>query len=254
MIPTLEELQFKLNGATRFTHLDMNHGCNQFELHPSSRHITTFYTPRGLQHFKHLNFGTNSAAKLFHEEIRQMLADISNAENIYDDILIHAVTYDATLIKVLQHFQDCGLTLGRKKCKFNKETIKFFGVIFSNKGLLPNPDKVEALTKLPAPVDAQEICSFLEMLNFSAPFIPNYSIITAPLCALTKKHAPFNWTTDCQQAFERLKALMATSPIITYFHPNRPTKLIVDGSKKDGVAATLTQQDPKDLALQSDTI
>ena len=66
-----------------------------------------------------------------------MLADISNAENIYDDILIHAVTQeeqDATLIRVLQHFQDCGLTFGRKKCEFSKESIKFFGVIFSNKG------------------------------------------------------------------------------------------------------------------------
>ena len=154
---------------------------------------------------------------------------------------------DATLIRVLQRFQDCGLTFSCKKCEFNKESIKFFGVIFSNKGLLPDPDKVEALTKLPASVDTQEVCLFLGMLNFCAPFIPNYFIITAPLCVLTKKHAPFNWTTDCQQAFERLKALMATSPVMAYFHPNQPTKLIVDGSKKDGVAATLTQQDPRTL-------
>ena len=250
VIPALEELQYKLNGATKFTCLDMNHGYNQFELHPSSRHITTFYMPRGLRRFKRLNFGTNSATELFHEEIRRTLADISNAENIYDDILIHALTqeeHDATLIRVLQRFQDCGLTLGRKKCEFNKESIRFFGVIFSNKGLSPNPDKVEALTKLPAPMDTQEVRSFLGMLNFIAPFIPNYFIITAPLCALTKKHAPFNWTTDCQQAFERLKALMATSPVMTYFHPNRPTRHIVDGSEKDRVAATLTQQDPRTL-------
>ena len=134
----------------------MNLGYNQFELHPPSEHITTIYMPGGLWHFKHLNFGTNSAVKLFHKEIRRTLADISNAENIYDDILIHAVTqkeHDATLIRVLQHFQDCRLTLGRKRCEFNKESIKFFGGIFSNKGLSSDPDKVEALTKLPAPVD-----------------------------------------------------------------------------------------------------
>ena len=33
VIPTLEELRYKLNGATKFTHLNMNHGYNQFELH-----------------------------------------------------------------------------------------------------------------------------------------------------------------------------------------------------------------------------
>ena len=104
VIPTLEELRYKLSGATKFTHLDMNHGYNQFELNPSSRHIMTFYTPRGLRHFRRLNFGTNSAAELFHEEIHRTLADISNAKNIYDDILIPAVTQeeqDATLITVL---------------------------------------------------------------------------------------------------------------------------------------------------------
>ena len=109
------------------------------------------------------------------------------------------------------------------------------------------------MTKLPAPMDTQEVRSFLGMLNFSAPFIPNYSVITAPLCALTKRHSLFNWVTDFQQAFERLKALMATSPVMTYFHPNRPTKLIADGFKKD---TTLTQQDPRTLhykAIQYDS-
>ena len=38
--------------------------------------MTTFYTHRGLRRFKRLNFGTNSAAELFHQEISQTLVDI----------------------------------------------------------------------------------------------------------------------------------------------------------------------------------
>ena len=72
VIPTLEELRYKLNGATKFTHLDMNHGYNQFELHLSSQHIRTFHTSRGLQCFKHLTFGTNSATELFTKRFTEL--------------------------------------------------------------------------------------------------------------------------------------------------------------------------------------
>lgn len=86
VIPTLEELRYKLNGAKHFTKLDMKQGYMQLELTTESRYMTTFYTHRGLRRFKRLNFGTNSAAELFHQEISQTLVDIDNADNLYDDI------------------------------------------------------------------------------------------------------------------------------------------------------------------------
>ena len=83
VIPTLEELRYKFNGATHFTKLDMKQGYMQLELNPKSRYITTFYTHRELRRFKRLNFGTNSAAELFHEKISQLIVDIHNADNLY---------------------------------------------------------------------------------------------------------------------------------------------------------------------------
>ena len=94
-----------MNGAAHFSKLDMNHGHNQFELVESSRHITVFYTHKGLQQFKRLTFGTNSTAEIFHHEISQTLSDITNASNIYDDIIIYGKTqqaHDLALIQVLQ--------------------------------------------------------------------------------------------------------------------------------------------------------
>ena len=46
VIPTLEELRYKLNGAKHFTKLDMKQGYMQLELKPESRYITKFYTQR----------------------------------------------------------------------------------------------------------------------------------------------------------------------------------------------------------------
>lgn len=89
VIPTLEELRYKLNGATYFTKLDMKPGYMQLELNTESRYMTTFYTHRGLRRFKRLNLGTNSAAELFYQEISQTLVGIDNADNLYDDIIMY---------------------------------------------------------------------------------------------------------------------------------------------------------------------
>ena len=46
----------------------MKQGYMQLEQKQEPRYMTTFYTHRGLRRFKRMNFGTNSAAELFHEE------------------------------------------------------------------------------------------------------------------------------------------------------------------------------------------
>ena len=144
VITTLEELRYKLNGATHFTKLDMKHGYMQLELDPKSRYMTTFYTHRGLKRFKRLNFCTNSAAELFHQEISQTLVDITNADNIYDDIIIYGRSkreHDLSLEQTSQRLQDCGLTLNLPKCEFDQPAIEFFGMKFSAEGMSPTQEK-----------------------------------------------------------------------------------------------------------------
>ena len=66
--------------------------------------MTTFYMHR-VRCFKRLNFGTNSAAKLFNEEMSRMLVDTENADNLYDDMIIYSCSeleYDIALEQVLQ--------------------------------------------------------------------------------------------------------------------------------------------------------
>ena len=221
-IPTLEELRYKLNGAMHFTKLDMKQGYLQFELKPESRYLTTFYTHQGLRRFKRLNFGTNSAAEIFNEEIRQTLVDIENVANIYDDILVFGKSqqeHDQALLQVLQRFDDCGLTLGRAKCIFNQNEVKFFGMSFSSKGMSPYQDKVQALHAATPPSNAAEVRSFLGMANFSAHFIPQYSTITTPLRMLTRKNFPFHWTEECQQAFQSIKQALSLDTILAYYDP-----------------------------------
>ena len=55
--PTIDEIIHDLDGASVFSTVDLNQGYHQLELHPDSRHITTFSTHTGLFRYKRLRFG-----------------------------------------------------------------------------------------------------------------------------------------------------------------------------------------------------
>ena len=55
---TVEDIKFKLEGATVFSVLNMNEGSHQLELDEDSRHLTTFYETDCKMRYTRLNYGT----------------------------------------------------------------------------------------------------------------------------------------------------------------------------------------------------
>ena len=133
VIPTSDELWYDLSGAKVFPKLDLNKGFHQLELDEDSGYITTFWTHAGLVRFCRLNLGKTSATKIFHEELRKKLNNISCVLIIQDDIIVggndtedHAWALKATF----QVVKENNLTLNKKKCEFDKSLIKFFGLMW----------------------------------------------------------------------------------------------------------------------------
>ena len=80
------------------------------------------------------------------------------------------------------------------------------------------------------------------MLNFSGRFIPILADIATPLQNLLTKNAKFNWTHDCEQAFEQLKHLVKKSVMLHYPDYSKPFLLRTDASNL-GLGAVLLQED-----------
>ena len=73
-------------------------------------------------------------------------------------------------------------------------------------------------------------------------FISGFSSIAAPLLKLTQKEASFIWTDSCQQAFQRLKQLLCSAPILAY--PDFGKNFVLQTDASDyGVGAVLSQLD-----------
>ena len=247
IMPTVDDILMQLNQAKVFSKLDLNSGYHQLELDEDSRNITTFTTHAGLRRYKRLNFGVTSAAEMFQNVIAETLSDIPDALNTSDDILIHGrdqEEHDRTLIRVLDRMREKGLTLNKRKCEFNKETIEFYGFIFGKDGVSPDAKKIDAIKKMPRPTTPKEVRSFLGMTNYISRFILQYADVTKPLRDLTRKGIEWKWTKDQEDAFNKLKDQVTNPQTMAYFDDKSKTEIIVDASPV-GLGAILVQEDKR---------
>ena len=58
----------------------------------------------------------------------------------------------------------------------------------------------------------------------------NFAAIASPLHALLKKENTFQWTKECQDAFEKLRTAMTMTPVLMYADMSKPFILTTDAS------------------------
>ncbi|UYV84889.1 K02A2.6-like [Cordylochernes scorpioides] len=169
-IPSVEYTLAQMGGAKLFSKLDANSGFWQIPLSEESSSLTTFLTPFGRYRFKRLPFGISFAPEVFQRKMSNLLESQSGVNCHMDDIVIWGATqeeHDERLRCVLRKLQDSGLTLNKEKCIFSVKEIKFLGHLITERGVLPDPNKVQAIKEFSSPSSISEVRRFLGMVNFT---------------------------------------------------------------------------------------
>ncbi|KAL9382439.1 hypothetical protein Peur_025474 [Populus x canadensis] len=148
------------------------------------------------------------------------------------------------LEKVLERCEESNLVLNWEKCHFMVTHGIVLGHIVSSKGIEVDKSKVEVIQKLPTPRTVKDVRSFLGHAGFYRRFIHSFSTIAKPLCNLLSQDVQFDWTSKCQEAFEKLKGLLTTSPIMQAPDWSLPFELMCDASDF-AVGAVLGQRKDK---------
>ena len=172
------------------------------------------------------------------------ICDIPNVINMSDDVIVYGkmqAGHDNTLKAVFQRLSERRQSLNKDKCEFNQNKLTFFGFVFSNEGMSPDPVKVEAIHNAPPPTTAKDVRSFLGLATYCSKFIRNFSDLTQPLRDLTKKHATFRWTLQHAKSFQAVKSALESSTVMAYFDQNKETELVTDASPT-GLSAILSQK------------
>ncbi|XP_065192543.1 uncharacterized protein K02A2.6-like [Sycon ciliatum] len=244
-LPTIEDTLGKLSGAKVFSSLDTASGFWQVPLADDSASLTTFMTPFGRFHFNRLPFGITSAPEVFQRRLLEIVGHIPNVVVFMDDILVFGATlaeHDAALTAVHAALASAGVLLNPAKSRLRMKSLTFLGHLIGADGVRPDPAKVSAIQALKSPTNVPELRRAMGMFTFLSKFVPDMANVSAPLRALLKADTAWQWDTQQETAFCRLKELATTAPCLALFSPDQPVRISADASSY-GLGAVLLQPD-----------
>ena len=104
------------------------------------------------------------------------------------------------------------------------------GHIVSRERIEVDKAKFELISNLPTPKCVKDIQSFLGHAGFYRIFIRDFSVIARPLCNLLAKDVTFEWSQACEAAFDKLKTMLVSPPIMRSPNWDLPFKIMCDAS------------------------
>ena len=241
----IDDLLATLGKAKYFTTLDLKSGYWQVKMAEEDIEKTAFTCHRGLFEFNLMSFGLCNAPSIFTELMSIVLQNLGHFAVAYlDDILVYSEDLESHLQHlqiVLDRLREHNLKLKLSKCSFLKERSDYLGFVISKDGILPDPKKVECIKDMKEPTNVREVRGFLGCCSYYRRFVNQFSHIAKPIIALTKKYVPFQWTEECQEAFDLLKRSLMEAPVLAYPNPQKPYILYTDASD-DSIGAVLCQE------------
>eukprot|EP00731_Ephydatia_muelleri_P019115 Em0011g1155a len=166
-------------------------------------------------------------------------------EHVYlDDIIIFSQTVDEHLQRlrdVLQRLKDAGLKIKPSKCQLLRKSVLYLGHIVSEKGVEVDPKKTSCVRSWQVPNDRECLRKFLGFASYYRKFIPSFAQIASPLHSLTEKAKPWQWSQQCNEAFDQLKEKLLSPPILSF--PQFDKVFVVDtDASQHGLGAVLSQE------------
>ena len=245
-LPLIPELFQRFRDAQVFSKLDLRGAYNLVRIRVGDEWKTAFRSRFG--HFEYLvmPFGLCNAPATFQHLVNDIFREyLDDFLVVYlDDILIFSPSLELHrhhVKKVLTILRKHKLFLKAEKCEFERTTIQFLGFVISTGGVAMDPQKIKAILDWPTPVDKKAVQRFIGFANFYRRFIVGFSAIVIPITKLTHQGSHFHWSQEAQEAFEKLKKIFSSAPVLRHPDPKLPFTLEVDASET-ALGAILSQR------------
>lgn len=161
-----------------------------------------------------------------------------------DDIIIATPTFEKHLemLEILsKRIRAAGLTISAEKSKFCSKQLNYLGYIVTDSGIKPDPEKISSIMEYATPKNVKDVRRLLGMAGWYRRFIENFAMVTAPLTELLKKNkGKFIWSGEAEGAFNALKGILTSGPILKNPGYSKPFVIQCDASDH-GVGAVLVQ-------------
>jgi hypothetical protein len=245
-LPRIDILFDQLTRARVFSKIDLRSGYHQIRIRPKDIPKTAFTTRYGLFEYRVMSFRlTNAPAHFTYLMNSVFMPEFDKFVVVFiDDILIYSKNEEEHarhLRIVLTRLREHQLYAKFSKCVFWLEEIQFLGHVLSAKGIAVVPSKVKDILEWKPPTTVHQVRSFLGLAGYYRRFILDFSKLVKPITSLLKNDTKFSWSSRYNEAFEQLKVLLTTTPVLAQPDIEKPFDVYCDASGS-GLGCVLTQE------------
>jgi hypothetical protein len=234
-LPRIDDLLQMAVKTVYMSSLDLKAGYWRVPVRAEDRDKTAFVTPLGLFRFTRMPFGLidRFRAGLPAVKILAYLDDLIVISETFEKHLQHLTA----LFGRLELFR---LRANRKKCCFARATLTYLGHILTPSGI----SRVSAICNRAPPTDVKGLLSWLQTARWFRRFVPSFADVVRPLTSLTRKNSVWVWGPEQTTAFETIKTLLTSPPILRNVDNSLPFPVKTDASAF-AVGACLLQGEDK---------
>ena len=190
-------------------------------------------------------FELKNAGATYQRLMNKMLAHQlgRNIQVYVDDMLVKSVRENDHLSDIQETFntlRSYNMKLNPSKCVFGVTAGKFLGFMVSQRDIEVNPEKVRAILELEPPRTVKAVQSLNRKVAVLNRFVSKATDKCLPFFRVLRKS--FEWTNECQKAFEDLKKYLSSPPLLSSSMPGEKLYLYIAVSQA-AVSAALVRDE-----------
>jgi len=165
-------------------------------------------------------FGMTNSPATFQAIMNEILRDLINEGKVVafvDDMLVGTETeegYDEIVEEILRRLEENDLYVKPEKCVWKARKIGFLGVVIGPNRIEMEKGKVEGVLSWPVPKTVKDVRKFLGLANYYRRFIKDFTQVARPMNVLTRKDEKWRWGDEQQKAFDELKKVFTSKPVL----------------------------------------
>ena len=235
-LPLITDLVDSMGNKRVFTKIDLRWGYNNVWIKGGDEWKVAFTIHVGLYEPVVMFFGITNSPATFQGMMNKILRDMINEGKVaafVDNVLIGTETeegHDVIVEEILRRLEENDLYVKPEKYTWKVQKVNFLGVVMGQRKIEMEEDKVAGVLNWPTPKMVRDVRKFLGLANYYRQFVKDFAKLARPLNNLTRKEEKWKWEVEQQEAFEQLKTVFTSRPLLVAPDLDKELRVEADAS------------------------
>jgi len=235
-LPLITDLIDNIGSKKVFTKMDLRWGFNNMRIKEGDEWKGAFTMHVGSFEPTVMFFGITNSPATFQVMMNKILRNLINKGKVtafVDNVLVGTETeegHNEIVEEVLKRLEENDLYVKPEKYIWKVRKIGFLGVVIGPNGIEMEKEKVDGVLSWSEPKNVKDIRKFLDLANYYRRFIKDFARVARPMNMLTRKDMKWQWGQEQQKAFDELKGVFTTKPVLAAPDLDKEFRVEVDAS------------------------